>query len=118
MGFWDRPRGRIQVYRRFDKHCSCYIHGECNWELQGRCFIALVLNGVCGVTAKLEECAGYHLIGSRGTALPTKYEIFLVVMRKLLKAMTVQFAEKSVNIGLSDPIPKANSTHYILKYLK
>ena len=59
---------------------------------------------------------GYCLIGSRGTALPTKYEIFRVVRRKLLKAVTVIFAEKSVNIGLSGPIPKACSTHYILKY--
>jgi hypothetical protein len=39
-------------------------------------------------------------------------------MRKLLKAMTAIFAEKSVNIGLPGPIPKAYSTHYILKYFK
>jgi hypothetical protein len=61
---------------------------------------------------------GYCLIGSRGTALPTKYEIFLVFMRKLLKVMTVIFAEKSANIGFSGLIPKACSTHYILKYFK
>jgi len=61
---------------------------------------------------------GYCWIGSRGTALPTEYEIFLVVMKKLLKAVTVIFAEKSVNIGLSGPIPKAYSTHYILKHFK
>jgi hypothetical protein len=66
----------------------------------------------------LEECVGYCLIGSKGIALPTKYEIFLAVTRKLLKAMTVIFAEKSVNIGLSGPIPKAYSTHYVLKYFK
>jgi hypothetical protein len=60
---------------------------------------------------------GYCLIGNRSTAVHIKYEIFLVVMRKLLKAVTVLFAENSANIGRSGQIPKACSTDYILKYL-
>jgi hypothetical protein len=61
---------------------------------------------------------GYCLIGSMGTALPTKCETFFVVIKNLLKAVNVIFAETSVNIFLSGPIPKAYSTHYILIYFK
>jgi hypothetical protein len=53
--FGKKLRRLLKIFKRFGKHCSCHLQGECLWECKGAVIVEWEVSDVIGRAEVLDD---------------------------------------------------------------